>query len=87
MTPFEARLREALEHGPLRADRLCRKLWPPAEHPRAWRSANHGGPPGCYRTLAAAIARHNLPYWWERGVKIVGKFPAAPRGDNPEDAT
>lgn len=36
---------------------LAWEVFPHADYPRAWRGAAHGGPPGCYMVLSAALRR------------------------------
>lgn len=39
----------------------------------AWRSASHGGPPGCYMTLSATIRRNRFSDYRDRhGRRMIG---------------
>lgn len=34
---------------------LIYRMWPPGEHPKAWRYSSNGGPPGCAMALGRAL--------------------------------
>lgn len=56
------RIHAAFSDGAVLLDRqmLAYRLWPPSEHPGAWRYASHCGPPAWVRTLGAAMKRYDL---------------------------
>jgi len=57
-TPILERIDKALAgRSSMSYAQLAEKVFPLDEYPRAWRNAGHGGPPGCYRTLSAALRR------------------------------
>lgn len=55
-TPIAERIRSAYMHGISYHD-LMRAVFPPDAYPRAWRSAKHGGPPGCAMAFNAALRK------------------------------
>lgn len=55
--PLVERIDEALAGGRLSIWNLAALLWPPDEHPRAWRHSSRGGPCAWTRTLGAALRR------------------------------
>lgn len=76
--PIKQRITEALEqHGDggfLDYYRLAELVFPEADFPRAFCKPTRGGPPGCYRTLTAAIERHGfyIGFYDESGRRTVG---------------
>lgn len=54
---IETRVEAALQRGELSFHDLAQQVFPEDQYPRAWNYASHGGPPGCYMTLAAAVRR------------------------------
>lgn len=64
--PIRQRIDAALAGGPIRYHDLAVAVFPPDLHPRAWRYASHGGPPGCYMALSAAIRRYGFQRWYDR---------------------
>ena len=36
---------------------LMLRLWPPEQHPKAWRYSSNGGPPGCAIAFGRALGR------------------------------
>ncbi len=60
--PIEQRIREAFQDGEMRLSyhKLANRVFPPDQFPQAWRYASHGGPPGCYMALSAALRRMNI---------------------------
>lgn len=58
LTPFEARIVDALRAFPMgRASyhELLWKLYPHDQYPRAWRSSSNGGPPGVAISYGRAL--------------------------------
>ena len=51
------RIDAALAGKPMDSDALAHKLWPVEDHPRAWKIACGGGPPGLVMALGAALRR------------------------------
>lgn len=60
LTPLQAKIVEMLERQPRqRMDyhEMMHALWPPAQHPKAWRYSSNGGPPGCAMSFGRADCR------------------------------
>jgi hypothetical protein len=60
LTPLQRRICTALAlhvRGRMSYAELAEALWPPGQHPRAWRYSSNGGPPGCYMALSRAIGQ------------------------------
>lgn len=57
MTPLESRIVDALQAagGSIEYYALAEKLWPIAQHPKAWRGATKGGPHGWAMPLGRAL--------------------------------
>lgn len=60
--PIRDRIHSALTAagGSLTYIELARSVFPSNDYPRAWECASHGGPPGCFMALSAAIRRHGF---------------------------
>jgi hypothetical protein len=54
------RINDALKDGPMSFYDLAHKVYPDRE---SHRHAVHGGPPGCYMTLSAALRRGGYTVW------------------------
>ena len=58
LTPLQARIVEALKTQPrqrMNYHSLMYALWPPEQHPKAWRYSSNGGPPGCAMAFGRAL--------------------------------
>lgn len=57
MTPLESRIVDALKAagGSIEYYSLAEKLWPIADHPKAWRGATKGGPHGWAMPMGRAL--------------------------------
>ncbi|MFW6027182.1 MAG: hypothetical protein ACOC91_00085 [bacterium] len=64
------------EERELHFDDLARRIFPDS---KSWRYAAHGGPPGCYMTLSAALRRHGIGERWDGpGQRFVRRPKGAP---------
>src|SRR5574343_2068420 len=57
LTPLQAKIVAVLARKPMRCaewNELGREMWPPSQHPRAWRYSSNGGPPGWAMSLSRA---------------------------------
>lgn len=74
LTPLKQRIVDALAAMPERRMRysdLAYKLWPPEQHPKAWRYSSNGGPHGWVMPLGRAL----------RELKAVGvAYESMPKG-------
>lgn len=71
---LDERIKQAFQASRKRRMRyhdLARAVFPVSEFPKAWRYASHGGPPGCFMALSAAIRRMGFASAYENGCRYI----------------
>ena len=60
LTPLQKRIVDALKkqhRQRMNYHSLMYELWPPDQHPKAWRHSSNGGPPGCCMAFGRALSQ------------------------------
>lgn len=72
--PIQERIAAALEAGITEYYGVAHAVFPQERYPRAWRCCSHGGPPGCFMALSAALRRGGYVWFTDKyGNRIISR--------------